>query len=192
MKKSQMLTEAHATKAREQRPHLRGTRLFLFCFCFVASTFLRCCCCSSLFLFLSWSFFEGPKHRDIGAAACEMGKRGQRAFERTLVCVIQALMGLELLVELRNDLSIRGILDDCDNAMNVIIKDATVEDVEGVQKQLPLVFLRGSNIRFVHIPDNVDIMKLVEERRLMLDQAATAYTGKGAPAPKPQASVTTA
>ncbi|XP_024388929.1 uncharacterized protein [Physcomitrium patens] len=63
---------------------------------------------------------------------------------------------------------------------------------EGVQKQLPLVFLRGSNIRFVHIPDNVDIMKLVEERRLMLDQAATAYTGKGAPAPKPQASVTTA
>ncbi|XP_024388930.1 uncharacterized protein [Physcomitrium patens] len=121
-----------------------------------------------------------------------MGKRGQRAFERTLVCVIQALMGLELLVELRNDLSIRGILDDCDNAMNVIIKDATVEDVEGVQKQLPLVFLRGSNIRFVHIPDNVDIMKLVEERRLMLDQAATAYTGKGAPAPKPQASVTTA
>jgi hypothetical protein len=46
-----------------------------------------------------------------------MGKRGQRPAERTLVCVIQALMGLELLVELRNDLSIRGILDDCDNAM---------------------------------------------------------------------------
>lgn len=46
-----------------------------------------------------------------------MGKRGQRASERTLVCVIQALVGLELLVELRNDLSIRGVLDDCDNAM---------------------------------------------------------------------------
>lgn len=35
---------------------------------------------------------------------------------------------------------------------------------QGVQKQLPLVFLRGSNIRFVHIPDNVDITKLVENR----------------------------
>jgi small nuclear ribonucleoprotein (snRNP)-like protein len=46
-----------------------------------------------------------------------MGKRGERQSERTLVCVIQALMGLELLVELRNDLSIRGFLDDCDNAM---------------------------------------------------------------------------
>lgn len=26
------------------------------------------------------------------------------------------------------------------------------------------MFLRGSNIRFVHIPDNVDIMQLVEDR----------------------------
>jgi len=99
--------------------------------------------------------------------------------------VIQALMGLELLVELRNDLSIRGILDDCDNAMNVIIKDATIEDVEGDSRHLPLVFLRGSNIRFVHIPDNLDITRAVEDRRLKLDQAATAYMGgKGAPAPK--------
>jgi hypothetical protein len=95
-------------------------------------------------------------------------------------------------VELRNDLSIRGVLDDCDNAMNVIIKEATVEDVEGVQRQLPLVFLRGSNIRFVHFPDNVDIVKLVEDRRLMLDQAATAYMVKGAPAPKPPPTVLTA
>lgn len=93
-----------------------------------------------------------------------MGKRGERQSERTLVCVIQALMGLELLVELRNDLSIRGFLDDCDNAMNVIIKDAMIEDVEGCQKHMPLIFVRGSNIRFVHIPDNVNIMQAVEER----------------------------
>lgn len=33
------------------------------------------------------------------------------------MCVIQALVGLELVVELRNDLSIRGVLDECDNAM---------------------------------------------------------------------------
>lgn len=49
-----------------------------------------------------------------------MGKRGQRASERTLVCAIQALVGLQLLVELRNDLSIRGVLDDCDNAMKCV------------------------------------------------------------------------
>ena len=36
--------------------------------------------------------------------------------------------------------------------------------LQGIQRQLPLVFLRGSNIRFVHIPDNVDIMQLVEDR----------------------------
>ena len=34
----------------------------------------------------------------------------------------------------------------------------------GIQRQLPLVFQRGSNIQFVHIPDNVDVMQLVEDR----------------------------
>jgi small nuclear ribonucleoprotein (snRNP)-like protein len=116
-----------------------------------------------------------------------MGKRGERQSERTLVCVIQALMGLELLVELRNDLSIRGFLDDCDNAMNVIIKDARIEDVEGCQKHMPLIFVRGSNIRFVHIPDNVNIMQAVEERRLVLDRAALAYMGGKGLAPTPKA-----
>lgn len=58
-----------------------------------------------------------------------MGKRGQRPAERTLVCVIQALMGLELLVELRNDLSIRGILDDCDNAMKYTYRTSSFQCV---------------------------------------------------------------
>ena len=54
-----------------------------------------------------------------GTEGIQMGKRGQRPSERTLVCVVQALVGLELLVELRNDLSIRGVLDDCDNALKL-------------------------------------------------------------------------
>lgn len=113
-----------------------------------------------------------------------MGRRTGRAGERTLVCVIKALQGLEVLVELQNDFCIRGLLDDCDDAMNVIVKDARIEDVEGNEKKLPQIFVRGSNIRFVHIPDSVNVSHAVEERRLMLDNAALAYMGGKGAAPK--------
>lgn len=103
-----------------------------------------------------------------------------------MACAIQALVGTELLLELRNDTCIRGLLDDCDDAINVIIKDSLIEDVQGVEKKLPLIFVRGSHIRFIHIPQSLNISQAVEERREMLDKAQHAYMGgKGLPAPKP-------
>lgn len=115
-----------------------------------------------------------------------MGRRTGRPWERTLLCVIKALQGLNILVELQNDICIRGVLDDCDDAMNVTIKDASMEDVEGNEKKLPLIFIRGSNIRFVHIPDSVNVSDAVEEMRVLHDNAALAYMGgKGAPPSKP-------
>lgn len=111
-----------------------------------------------------------------------MGRRTGRPWERTLLCVIKALQGLHILVELQNDVYIRGVLDDCDDAMNVTIKDASMEDVEGNEKKLPLIFIRGSNIRFVHIPDSVNVSDAVEEMRLLQDKVALTYTsGKGGP-----------
>ncbi|KAJ7530817.1 hypothetical protein O6H91_14G020600 [Diphasiastrum complanatum] len=110
-----------------------------------------------------------------------MGNRRGRQTERTLVCVVQALVGLELLVELRNELCIRGILDDCDADMNITLKDTVVENVEGIKSSLPMIFVRGSVIRFIHMPDTFNVSQAVEARRLMLDRAETAYIGgKGA------------
>jgi len=109
-----------------------------------------------------------------------------RRSERSLACAIQALVGTELLLELRNDTCIRGLLDDCDDAINVIIKDSLIEDVQGVQKKLPLIFVRGSHIRFIHIPQSINMSQAVEDRREMLDKAEYAYMGgKGLATPKP-------
>ncbi|XP_057858527.2 uncharacterized protein LOC131067514 isoform X2 [Cryptomeria japonica] len=97
-----------------------------------------------------------------------MGMRNNaRRSERSLVCAIQALVGTHILVELRNDTCVRGLLDDCDDAINVIIKDSLVEDVQGVEKKLPLIFIRGSHIRFVHIPLNISISQAVEDRVML-------------------------
>eukprot|EP00252_Welwitschia_mirabilis_P027119 TRINITY_DN9188_c0_g1_i1.p1 TRINITY_DN9188_c0_g1~~TRINITY_DN9188_c0_g1_i1.p1 ORF type:complete len:126 (+),score=14.15 TRINITY_DN9188_c0_g1_i1:124-501(+) len=114
-----------------------------------------------------------------------MGRKNVRRSERTLVCAIQAVVGTELLVELRNDTCIRGLLVECDDSLNLTIKDSLIEDVEGAEKTLPLIFVRGSHVRFIHLPQNLNISEAVEERRTMLDKAALAYMGgKGLPAAK--------
>ena len=46
--------------------------------------------------------------------------RGGRPWERSLVCVLKALRGMEVLVELQNDAVIRGSLDDCDDVMKSV------------------------------------------------------------------------
>ncbi|MCO5588875.1 hypothetical protein L7F22_042836 [Adiantum nelumboides] len=67
----------------------------------------------------------------------------------------------------------------------VTIKDASMEDIEGIVKKLPLIFVRGSNIRFVHIPDSLNVSDAVEEMRLLQDKVALGYTGeKGGPSTK--------
>ena len=48
------------------------------------------------------------------------GNRGGRPWERSLVCVLKALRGMEVLVELQNDAVIRGSLDDCDDVMKSV------------------------------------------------------------------------
>jgi small nuclear ribonucleoprotein (snRNP)-like protein len=46
-----------------------------------------------------------------------MAKKKVRASERSLICVIQALVGMKVLVELKNDVTVKGVLDECDLGM---------------------------------------------------------------------------
>eukprot|EP00245_Coleochaete_scutata_P003642 TRINITY_DN15412_c0_g1_i2.p2 TRINITY_DN15412_c0_g1~~TRINITY_DN15412_c0_g1_i2.p2 ORF type:complete len:107 (-),score=17.88 TRINITY_DN15412_c0_g1_i2:299-619(-) len=103
-----------------------------------------------------------------------MGKKERRC-EKTLVCVIQALIGMQVVVEMRNDVTVRGHMEYCDDQMNVTLKDATCEDVMGRETKMPLIFVRSRNIRFVHIPSSLDVSVAVEQRRTKLDNAEVAY-----------------
>lgn len=74
----------------------------------------------------------------------------------SLICLLQGLIGHRATIELRNESSITGRILDVDIHMNVSLSDVTFTSEKGVQS-LSAFYIRGKNIRFVHIPDHVSI-----------------------------------
>ncbi|KAG5519968.1 hypothetical protein PMAC_000245 [Pneumocystis sp. 'macacae'] len=64
----------------------------------------------------------------------------------------------QVVVELKNDLSIKGILKSCDQFLNLRIDDC--------QSPVKNMFIRGSVVRYVHLPsENVDTSLLEDATR---------------------------
>ena len=75
-----------------------------------------------------------------------MSSRPARS-ERTLVCLVQALQGMRLVVELRQDTVVRGMLDSADEEMNLVMTDVTFTPLEGEQKHMDWLYVKGNHIR---------------------------------------------
>lgn len=48
--------------------------------------------------------------------------------------------------------------------MNVQMVDATITLINGFQRTFPYFYIRGRNVRYVHIPCDINIMATIEER----------------------------
>jgi small nuclear ribonucleoprotein (snRNP)-like protein len=68
--------------------------------------------------------------------------------ERSLACVIQALEGMRLVVELRQDTIIRGVLESADEEMNLVMKTVILTPLEGEKKELEWLYVKGHHIRY--------------------------------------------
>lgn len=90
--------------------------------------------------------------------------------ERSLACVIQALEGMRLVVELRQDTIIRGVLESADEEMNLVMKTVILTPLEGEKKELEWLYVKGHHIRFVHIPSKVDPTTIVENHKKRIAQ----------------------
>uniref|UniRef100_A0A915D725 U6 snRNA-associated Sm-like protein LSm2 n=1 Tax=Ditylenchus dipsaci TaxID=166011 RepID=A0A915D725_9BILA len=80
----------------------------------------------------------------------------------------KSLVGKEVVIELKNDLSIIGILHSVDQYLNMKLTDITVTDVERHPHMLSVknCFIRGSVIRYVQLPtEGIDTQLLQEASR---------------------------
>eukprot|EP01104_Vermistella_antarctica_P018174 TRINITY_DN6645_c0_g2_i1.p1 TRINITY_DN6645_c0_g2~~TRINITY_DN6645_c0_g2_i1.p1 ORF type:complete len:138 (-),score=21.60 TRINITY_DN6645_c0_g2_i1:76-489(-) len=109
-----------------------------------------------------------------------MGRRGRTDAERglgTLVCVLQALVGVEIriIVELRNEMIICGSLDFVDEKMNLWMLSAECESLKfpmaSATPRFDQIYVPGHNIRFVHLPNEVDPNKAVASLERRQDDA---------------------
>jgi small nuclear ribonucleoprotein (snRNP)-like protein len=76
---------------------------------------------------------------------------------RSLVVLLQALVGSRVTIETRGGTVVRGALESVDHAMNLTLSDVTVRACN-----FPALFLAGRQIVFVHLPDEVDVGREID------------------------------
>lgn len=84
--------------------------------------------------------------------------------QNSMVVLLQGLQGEVTTVDLRNESTARGCVVNVDSFMNVRLKDVLFRDRRGQRSQLQDLFITGRNIRYVHIPDHINIMKTIESQ----------------------------
>lgn len=76
-------------------------------------------------------------------------------------------------VELKNGEVYRGLMRDCEDNMNCRMQNVTLTERDGQQKKLEQVYLRGSKIRFLILPDmlkNAPMFKRLDPRNKSKNQ----------------------
>ncbi|RYC56686.1 hypothetical protein CHU98_g9528 [Xylaria longipes] len=104
------------------------------------------------------------------------GDYGTRVLDR--VCFFKTLIDHEVTVELKNDIQIRGTLKSVDQYLNIKLDEIqVVEELKYPHlSSVKNVFIRGSVVRYVHLPAAAVDVPLLEDatRREAANQA-----GKG-------------
>ncbi|XP_073474077.1 U7 snRNA-associated Sm-like protein LSm10 [Aquarana catesbeiana] len=98
--------------------------------------------------------------------------------ENSLVILLQGLHGHATTVELRDESSAKGSVINVDAFMNVRLEKVTYTDRRGKESKLDDLFINGRNVRYIHIPEEVDIIHTIEER-LKKIQGIRGFGGKG-------------
>ncbi|KAL3107132.1 hypothetical protein niasHT_019528 [Heterodera trifolii] len=98
-----------------------------------------------------------------------------------LFSFFKSMVGREVIVELKNDLSICGTLHSVDQYLNMKINDISVTDVDRHPHMISVknCFVRGSVIRYVHLPtDGIDTALLQEASRKEILQSRQQQAAK--------------
>ena len=84
---------------------------------------------------------------------------------KTLICFLQSMIGHKTRIDLRNDSHLIGVIESVDSFMNIELNkcDLKSDDNQLIQS-FDYFFIKGSRIRFVHIPDDIDIIENIENQ----------------------------
>ena len=105
--------------------------------------------------------------------------RERATSERTLVCLLQAVQGHRTIIELRNESSAEGLIDNVDGFMNISMSDVKFSKQNGQEvMDFPTMFIQGKQIRYVEIPDYIDMRKAIEEQLTKIGNTRKAKIGR--------------
>ena len=93
-----------------------------------------------------------------------LGAKERILAETTLVCLLQAAQGHVTTVELRNESSAEGKIENVDGYMNIVMTNVKLTKQNGQVLNLPQMFIHGRHIRFVQIPDEIDMRAALKKQ----------------------------
>jgi len=86
--------------------------------------------------------------------------------------LLNTAQGHPMLVELKNGETFNGHLVNCDNWMNLTLREVIQTSPEGDRFwRLPECYIRGNTIKYLRVPD--EIMEMVKEDSIRQRQAAS-------------------
>lgn len=100
--------------------------------------------------------------------------------------VLHEAKGLIVSVELKTGQTYRGIMLNIEDNMNMQLRDVSVMARDGQASNMETCFLRGSQIRFVQVPDNLRHAPLFKPPGSGRERPARNLAGAAAPNAPPQ------
>ncbi|XP_011147976.1 U7 snRNA-associated Sm-like protein LSm10 [Harpegnathos saltator] len=82
----------------------------------------------------------------------------------SLAILLKAVEKQRTTVDLRNEASIYGVVEEVDGFMNIVMKDCIFTDPRGDSFKHDVSFVQARNIRYVHIPPNIRIIPAIKEQ----------------------------
>ncbi|XP_045751411.1 U7 snRNA-associated Sm-like protein LSm10 [Mirounga angustirostris] len=105
-----------------------------------------------------------PSSLQCGRMAVSHSVKERTISENSLIILLQGLQGQVTTVDLRDESVARGRIDNVDAFMNIRLANVTYTDRWGHQVELDDLFVTGRNVRYVHIPDDVNITATIEQQ----------------------------
>jgi small nuclear ribonucleoprotein (snRNP)-like protein len=106
---------------------------------------------------------SGNDKRRRKSGGKDSGKSRRRHKRTFLSIVLNAVRGRELIVELKNNTQYRGVVDICENSMNVVMRDvirrkptplSMVMNLPVPETREEMVYIPSKRIRYVHLPQD--------------------------------------
>ncbi|XP_005997298.1 U7 snRNA-associated Sm-like protein LSm10 [Latimeria chalumnae] len=98
----------------------------------------------------------------ISTMAIVHSVRERTISENSLIILLQGLHGRVSTVDLKDESGVRGRIINVDAFMNIRLSEVTYTDRNGQSHQLEDFFVTGRNVRYVHIPQDVNIIETIE------------------------------
>lgn len=79
--------------------------------------------------------------------------------------ILHELRGMRVSIGLRDDATACGVVEEADDAMNTTLSDVRLTPSDGgAPSSYSLLYVRGRQVRWLNIPDEVDVLCTLQQR----------------------------